>query len=174
MNKRRGFTIVELLIVIVVIGILAAITIMAYNGIQQRTRDTQRAADITTLLKLLESYKTLNGVYPTATGDVGNSGYELSTDTSTPFMESLQAAFSTKAPLDPLNNSTHYYRYFRYSVANLSTYGCPTDRGGLMVLFSVGFENASNMPQSDTTLACTSATFAGNATTYFKYRFENG
>ncbi|RYF28607.1 MAG: prepilin-type N-terminal cleavage/methylation domain-containing protein, partial [Chloroflexi bacterium] len=34
--NNRGFTIVELLIVIVVIGILAAITIVAFNGIQNR------------------------------------------------------------------------------------------------------------------------------------------
>jgi prepilin-type N-terminal cleavage/methylation domain-containing protein len=37
-EKQTGFTIVELLIVIVVIGILAAITIVAYNGIQERAR----------------------------------------------------------------------------------------------------------------------------------------
>lgn len=37
-DRRRGFTIVELLIVIVVIGILAAITIVAYNGVQERAR----------------------------------------------------------------------------------------------------------------------------------------
>ncbi len=37
--KHKGFTIVELLIVIVIIGILAAITIVAFNGAQQRGRD---------------------------------------------------------------------------------------------------------------------------------------
>lgn len=45
-TKQTGFTIVELLIVIVVIGILAAITIVAYDGVQQRARDTQRKSDI--------------------------------------------------------------------------------------------------------------------------------
>ena len=40
-QKRTGFTIVELLIVIVVIGILAAITIVAFNGIQTRAKNTQ-------------------------------------------------------------------------------------------------------------------------------------
>ena len=39
-NKVKGFTLVELLIVIVVIAILAAISIVAYNGIQQRSRDS--------------------------------------------------------------------------------------------------------------------------------------
>ena len=42
----KGFTIVELLIVIVVIGILAAITIVAYNGIQERTRISVAKTDM--------------------------------------------------------------------------------------------------------------------------------
>ena len=37
-TKRMGFTIVELLIVVVVIAILASITVVSYNGIQERTR----------------------------------------------------------------------------------------------------------------------------------------
>lgn len=59
--KQKGFTIVELLIVIVVIGILAAITIVAYNGIQQRGRDAQRKSDLVAITKALHLYNTDNG-----------------------------------------------------------------------------------------------------------------
>lgn len=50
---QRGFTIVELLIVIVVIGILAAITIVAYNGIQDRARQSKIQADINSIVKAI-------------------------------------------------------------------------------------------------------------------------
>lgn len=61
-----GFTIVELLIVIVVIAILATISIVAYNGIQMRARDADRAADISQIKKKVEAYYALNGSYPSA------------------------------------------------------------------------------------------------------------
>ncbi len=63
-QESGGFTIVELLIVIVVIGILAAITIVAYNGIQTRARDTDRANDVATIQKKLELFYVENGYYP--------------------------------------------------------------------------------------------------------------
>lgn len=66
MNQRTqtGFTIVELLIVIVVIGILAAITIVAYNGVQGRANDTAIQSDLANIAKKLELYKADYAVYP--------------------------------------------------------------------------------------------------------------
>jgi prepilin-type N-terminal cleavage/methylation domain-containing protein len=73
-KKQTGFTIVELLIVIVVIGILAAITIVAYNGIQQRARNAQVIAGVDTYYKALRSYHAVNSAYPAVTGCLGD-GY---------------------------------------------------------------------------------------------------
>lgn len=59
-KKTPGFTIVELLIVIVVIAILAAITIVAYNGIQNRARVSSTAAAINNVQKKIATYQVDN------------------------------------------------------------------------------------------------------------------
>lgn len=64
-TKQSGFTIVELLIVIVVIGILAALVITTFNGIQQKGRDTERQTDIKAIHGQLEAYFAQSGYYPT-------------------------------------------------------------------------------------------------------------
>lgn len=61
---HKGFTIIELLIVIVVIGILAAITITAYRGIQQRASNTQTIQAVSQYYRALQSYAVLNNSYP--------------------------------------------------------------------------------------------------------------
>lgn len=66
--KQKGFTIVELLIVIVVIAILAAITIVAFNGIQQRAKNSAIQADLSNAAKLMSLAKidSTNESYPTS------------------------------------------------------------------------------------------------------------
>jgi prepilin-type N-terminal cleavage/methylation domain-containing protein len=63
-NKKTGFTIVELLIVVVVIAILAAISIVAYNGIQQRARVSNLQNSLSSGVKGLEVIKIQTGSYP--------------------------------------------------------------------------------------------------------------
>lgn len=63
--KQHGFTIVELLIVIVVIGILAALVITTFTGIQQKARNTERQTDIKAIHGQVEAYYAQNGRYPT-------------------------------------------------------------------------------------------------------------
>lgn len=68
-KKPHGFTIVELLIVIVVIGVLASIVIVAYNGVQDRARDARRKSDITSVQKKIELYAVTNETYPVTTNN---------------------------------------------------------------------------------------------------------
>jgi prepilin-type N-terminal cleavage/methylation domain-containing protein len=63
---RQGFTIVELLIVIVVIAILAAITIVAFTGIQNKAITSTLQTDLSNASKILKLYYTENGAYPTS------------------------------------------------------------------------------------------------------------
>lgn len=58
----RGFTIVELVIVVVVIGILAAITIVSYNGVQKRALNTARLTEVEAWQKQFLLYYASNGV----------------------------------------------------------------------------------------------------------------
>lgn len=66
--KQKGFTIVELLIVIVVIAVLAAVTIVAYNGIQSRAYMSKAVSIVDDVVKIVELYKVDNGVYPSTSG----------------------------------------------------------------------------------------------------------
>lgn len=164
-KHQKGFTIVELLVVIVVIGILAAITIVAYNGIQVRARDAQRSSDISAILKSLEIYKinSSTGAYPTATGQSG--GWEYSNDPPGTFMEYLGLP---KTPTDPVNNATYRYWYYRYAPG---TNGCDANMGGYFILWAT-FESAANKPKGKTFLCGTYSAY-DNGTTYIYGKFDN-
>ena len=77
--RKNGFTIVELLIVIVVIAILAAITIVSYNGISQQARESAVKSALSSAAKQLGVYFTQDGYYPADAIDAGVTDPSAST-----------------------------------------------------------------------------------------------
>lgn len=178
-KKQQGFTIVELLIVIVVIGVLAAITIVAYNGIQGRARDSQRISDVRSIQKALEIYKTQKGSYPPSTATTTaicashTNGYSYSDATDGSWLSALIADGTVgKVPVSPGNGCTQFYSYL-YVAA--SSYGCTGLRtANYYILQVVGTDGAAAIP-SDTVVGlwrpCTGAT-AGWSTDSRNWTFQ--
>ncbi|MDB5179619.1 MAG: exported protein of unknown function [Candidatus Saccharibacteria bacterium] len=68
LRQDRGFTIVELLIVIVVIGILAAITIVSFNGVTARANTASAQSAAESAVKKIEAYNAEKASYPATFG----------------------------------------------------------------------------------------------------------
>lgn len=101
--KQKGFTIVELLIVVVVIAILAALTLVAYTNIQSRARASQVSSALVQAKKKLEVYKVDNSSYPT-TGNLSAAGisdaevtYQYTSDGTTYCITATSGNVSYKA-----------------------------------------------------------------------------
>lgn len=135
--NRSGFTIIELLIVIVVIGILAAITIIAYNGVQIRARDATRKADIAAIQKYVELYIADNGTPPDtvsacwAARSLLTSGCEAFNS----LRDISKYVQSGKLPIDPLNTSEYNYQYRKGALNNngVATYTGATSKNYVIV-----------------------------------------
>jgi len=146
--KSKGFTIVELLIVIVVIAILAAITIVAYNGIQQRAHTTSSKTAAENLAKKIEAYNAINNAYPTyataanivgtSAGQLGSttdssltgSGITVGTPTATTNDTTVQIRLCTTAsPVAGTTVPTGYVLYIWDSTASPAAL-VPTQSGG--------------------------------------------
>jgi len=156
---------VELLIVIVVIAVLAAITIVAYNGVQQRARDAERVTDVRAISKGLEIYKAQNGQYPTHVSSTGQGGYEISVPTASnsDFLAVLRTSgVISKVPIDPTNTgdmNTAGSKLYAYYLYPAGFGGCDAARGPYYILFARTGESASSSGQ--TNFSCPSLTWGG-------------
>jgi len=64
-NSDSGFTIVELLVIVLIIGVLSTVLVLTYSGVQLRQRNTTRINDIKLIQSNLETYYAQSGFYPT-------------------------------------------------------------------------------------------------------------
>ena len=109
-QKQNGFTIVELLIVIVVIGILASITIIAYNGISARAKVASLQSDLTNAMQQLKIDYTNNAdTYPTTLA-AANGGLGIKSSSGTGYQYTVDnTAVPATFCLTATNSSTSYY-----------------------------------------------------------------
>jgi prepilin-type N-terminal cleavage/methylation domain-containing protein len=98
-SRKQGFTIVELLVVIVVIGILASITIVSYTGITQRANTATAQSTAQTIVQKAEIYNAETGHYPYASSD-------LTTDSSASYYVSPTGVNFTLSTSEPASSNT--------------------------------------------------------------------
>lgn len=72
--SRGGFTIVELLVVIVVIAVLAAISVVAYSGVQRKATESAVSTSLSQVARQIDIHKAEHGNYPASLSDIQVSG----------------------------------------------------------------------------------------------------
>ena len=90
-EKQRGFTILELLIVIVIIGILATLVITMFGNASAKARDTVRRADFKQFSTSLQVYYETYGAFPCGDANLAG-GYTQDGSASDPFLDGLPVA----------------------------------------------------------------------------------
>lgn len=112
MRRNKGFTIVELLVVIVTISILSTIGVVSYGGLLSRSRDEERKADVQNMSSSLELYYQSTGSYP-----------DSATFSSSGFLENTLRV-SKQALIAPAGStSTPLYSYVIGTSSGVSQYG---------------------------------------------------
>ena len=120
-KRQSGFTIVELLIVIVVIGILAALVITTYSGIQAKARNSKRQTDMQATQTQLEAYFAQNGNYPSY-ANLSSSSWRATN------MKSLDSGALTDPQASGVSLSqTAGAKVYQYAPLNSSGTSCEAD-----------------------------------------------
>ena len=85
-GNQRGFTLIELMIVVAIIGILTAIAFPLYANIQARARVAKAQADMRTLASAVTMYQAHTGAYPAALSTLTATASNAQGATAGPFM----------------------------------------------------------------------------------------
>ena len=116
-TRSRGFTLVELLVVVAIIGLLATLSVLALGSARVRARDAKRLSDIKTVQTALELYHNDQGRYPVGRPSIPSANIELgSGEASVLTSVGFEAAPSVgatgyilKVPRDPLVTQNYVY-----------------------------------------------------------------
>lgn len=164
-SSNHGFSLIEIVTVIIVISILATITIVYYSSTRAQADDTRRLNDMKMIAKALEMYRIKNGSYPPNQ----SSSWARSNVLGDNFIAELKPYLDNKnTPVDPINDTSSYYRYFRYSAGNS---GCDPSKGAFYVLevASLKISRQSKLAKESNPLQCPNRTWGPPTENYIVY-----
>ncbi|MBI3486078.1 prepilin-type N-terminal cleavage/methylation domain-containing protein [Candidatus Daviesbacteria bacterium] len=161
MPKRKGFTLIELMVAIAIVAIISSIGYISYASAQVTGRDSRRKQDLRSIASALEIYKQQIRHYP-CTGD-----WQVSNDDTSTFWltnvsnsdnaacgvasESFDTNYIKNLPIDPLSNSSsandiingksgaHGYTYYSASAPD-----CPNSPPGTYFYLVTALENPND------------------------------
>lgn len=84
-KTRKGFTLVEILIVVVILGILAAIVIPQFSNASEEAKTSSLASNLQSLRSQIELYKIKEGAYPATLQALEDDGYMRDVPAKDPF-----------------------------------------------------------------------------------------
>ena len=135
-TTKRGFTLVELIVVIAIIGMLAAIIITVLSGTQLEARDKRRVADLAELRNALNQYANDHGIFPREA-----DGMNGDTATNATFVAALKP-YLNGLPHDPvgIGDATYYYYYDGHALCGSTYYA---------IIFARQMDKATNSNYSE-------------------------
>lgn len=124
---QRGFTLIEIMVVVVIIGVLAALIAPSIMGRTDEARQTAAKADINTLMQALKLYRTDNLRYPTTEQGLGAL---VARPTLEPVPSRWSRPYVEKLPNDPWGNPYVYIFPGVYGEVDVLSYGADGQPGG--------------------------------------------
>lgn len=122
---KRGFTLIETLVVMAIIGLILSIVLASLSASKQKARDDKRVSDIATMRLVLEQYYDLCNQYPPTLSSTASAGC--------PVGQSLGSLITTM-PTPPEGGSYTYTAFGTGSVCRSYHLSAPMERAGIELL----------------------------------------